>query len=512
MAITKPYWPLSAMALAFILAGCGGSSSNPDSNVGANGNGNGDNTEDADDREEQNGSSESGPSFTNVTVHDPSVIKVEDEYYVFGSHLAGAKTSDLMNWQSVASEVNAANPLFDNVLEELEEALEWSETDTLWAMDIIQLEDGRYYMYYNACRGDSPLSAMGVAVADDIEGPYENIELFLRSGNKDSSGEPGYLHPNYNANIHPNAVDPHVYYDQTGNLWMMYGSYSGGLFVLQMDPDTGLPLPDQGYGEHVMGGNHSRIEAAYVLYSPQSEYYYLFTSFGGLDADGAYNMRVARSESPDGPFLDAMGNDMADVKSDPERELFDDESIEDGAMKLMGNFQFAGGDGYVSPGHNSAYYDQESGEHLIFFHTRFPGRGEEHEVRVHEMFINANDWPVIAPHRYAPLSESEQELSGTIEESDVPGRYQLINHEKDISAEIKSAIEVELESDGLITGEASGSWYLGDDNRVTIELDQEGAFEGVAARLWSRSENSFVVTFSALSDEGVSIWGSRMQD
>jgi len=33
----------------------------------------------------------------NVSVHDPSVIKVDDTYYVFGSHLAAAKSMILSN-------------------------------------------------------------------------------------------------------------------------------------------------------------------------------------------------------------------------------------------------------------------------------------------------------------------------------------------------------------------------------------------------------------------------------
>ena len=37
-------------------------------------------------------------------------------------------------------------------------------------------------MYYNACKGDSPRSALGVAVSDNIEGPYKNKGIFLKSG------------------------------------------------------------------------------------------------------------------------------------------------------------------------------------------------------------------------------------------------------------------------------------------------------------------------------------------
>ena len=39
-------------------------------------------------------------TFENVSVHDPAIIQGDDgDYYIFGSHLAVAKTSDLMNWE-----------------------------------------------------------------------------------------------------------------------------------------------------------------------------------------------------------------------------------------------------------------------------------------------------------------------------------------------------------------------------------------------------------------------------
>jgi beta-xylosidase len=51
-------------------------------------------------------------TFANVAVHDPSVIKVDGTYYIFGSHLAAAKSTDLVDWTGIANGVTAANPLF----------------------------------------------------------------------------------------------------------------------------------------------------------------------------------------------------------------------------------------------------------------------------------------------------------------------------------------------------------------------------------------------------------------
>ena len=207
------------------------------------------------------------PPLLSASVHDPSIIKVGDVYYVFGSHLAAAKSTDLRNWQAIETRVHDQNRLIPDVYKELEEVFAWAETDTLWAPDVIQLPDGRFYMYYCACRGDSPLSALGVAVSDHIEGPYKNLGIMLFSGGLRAPD--GSL---YDATKHPNVVDPHVFFDAEGELWMVYGSYSGGIFILELDPETGFPLPDQGYGKRLVGGNHSRIEGPYILYNPDLDY------------------------------------------------------------------------------------------------------------------------------------------------------------------------------------------------------------------------------------------------
>ncbi|WP_405156658.1 family 43 glycosylhydrolase [Paenibacillus sp. FSL K6-0108] len=450
------------------------------------------------------------PAFRNVSVHDPSVIKVGDIFYIFGSHLQVAKSKDLMNWDSVASGVTDDNPVVPNVTKEFAEALQWAQTDTLWAADVIQLADGKFYMYYNACKGDSPRSALGVAVADNIEGPYKDQGILLKSGMWDEISEDGTI---YDATVHPNVVDPDVFFDKNGKLWMVYGSYSGGIFILEMDETTGKPLPNQGYGKKLTGGNHSRIEAPYMLYSPETDYYYLYLSYGGLGADGGYNIRVARSKTPDGPFLDAEGNDMINVKADKDKPLFDDRSIEPFGVKLLGNFLFqrqigdpgkGQGIGYVSPGHNSAYYDADTGKQFLIFHSRFPGRGEEHEVRVHEMHMNSEGWPVISPYRYAALEENTAQLTT----QDIAGQYNWVNHGKEITAEIKSSQTVQFTADGQISGAVTGTWSLEADNQVQITSNNV-VYKGVFTHEWEPDSQKTILTFSALSSSGVAIWGSQ---
>lgn len=448
-----------------------------------------------------------GPEFANASVHDPSVIKAGDTYYVFGSHLAAAKSKDLMHWTWIASGVQDGNPLIPNVKTELAETLAWAQSDTLWAPDVVQLPDGRFYMYYNACKGDSPRSAMGVAVADRVEGPYKDLGIILKSGMWGEKSEDGTV---YDAAVHPNVVDPHVFFDKENKLWMVYGSYSGGIYIIKMDPETGKPYPGQGYGKKLLGANHSRIEGPYMLYSPETDYYYLFLSFGGLDASGGYNIRVVRSKQPDGPFTDAEGHDMTTVGG-PAGTTFDDAAIAPYGVKLMGNVSFGYVEGeipgmgtaYVSPGHNSAYYDKDTGKYYLFFHTRFPGGGERHEVRVHQMFMNEDGWPVVAPHRYG------SETIGEYDKADVLGDYKFVRHGKDITADIKESALIRLEENGTIFGSEKGSWSLSEGNRIQLDIGDD-TYKGVLLRQWDGGTLREVMTFSALSQAGDAVWGSHV--
>ena len=169
---------------------------------------------------------ESGPARYKTTgVHDPSIVKGEDFLFMVGSHLDAATTEDYIDYTKFASGVLNGNPVIPNVLEDMKEALEWAQTDTFWAGDIIQMKDGKYYFYYSVCEGSSPLSAIGYAVSDHVEGPYENKGIIMKSGRSGKllSYEPD-RNIQYDPNVHPNTIDPTLFYDKNKDLYMVYGS------------------------------------------------------------------------------------------------------------------------------------------------------------------------------------------------------------------------------------------------------------------------------------------------
>ncbi len=447
--------------------------------------------------------------FREAYVHDPSIIRAGDGfYYIYGSHMAAARSEDLMNWEMLSTDAGKGCTLVWDVQNQMREALAWAKATTFWAPDVCRLADGRYYLYYCCCEGSSPLSAMGLAVSDRPEGPFEDLGVFLRSGMEGpfQDGTP------YDATKHPNAVDPQVFYDQEGKLWMVYGSYSGGIFILEMDDRTGLPLPDQGYGKKLLGKNHSRIEGPYILYAPDTEYYYMFLSFGGLDASGGYNIRVCRSKNPDGPYEDALGQPMIDCGG-PEGSFFDDKAIEPYGVKLMGGFRFMPLEGetalpeaaYKSPGHNSAFYDEATGRYFLVFHTRFSALGEEHRVRVHQFWLNGAGWPVVSPFRYAGVTPQARLVEAGRDDA---GEYRIIRHGRDINRSQHRSVLVSLEEDGSLAGEATGAWEVGPEGSMKIAMDGT-AFEGRLEAGYDPQQRAWTAIFTLLSPEGEALWGVR---
>ena len=179
-------------------------------------------------------------SVSRVTVHDPSVVYDKGTYYVFGSHMAWAKSTDLMNWQSFTMNINSEYPeLFGREWEN------YCRTDTnpelkgnLWAPDVIYNEKMGKYCMYMSVNGDDWNSVIVMLTADSIEGPYAYGGPVVYSGFDAGDKHPAELTDVYQVlgeganltryqsttNTKLNAIDPCVTYDEEGNLWMVFGS------------------------------------------------------------------------------------------------------------------------------------------------------------------------------------------------------------------------------------------------------------------------------------------------
>ena len=507
---------------------------------------------------------EDPPAFSNVSVHDPSIVKNGDTFYVFGSHIEAAKSTDLMNWTRFTNGYTTpGNALYGNLSENLAGSFDWAgENDSdsfgsfaVWAPDVFYNADfvnedgtkGAWLIYYSAS-STYIRSAIGVAAAKQIEGPYQYVDTIIYSGftrdeaydrnstvNKKwtnthipsliEAGQleghnPSWFNANgtYNNYLYPNAIDANLFYDKDGRLWMAYGSWSGGLFLLEIDKATGRPIYpgtdgttadgrmiDRYFGTKIAGGYYKSGEGPYIAYDKETDHYHLYVTYGWLGADGGYNMRLFRSKSPEGPYLDALGQDAV-LPGDVDHTPY--------GIKMMGNFLFerkvgdpgAGiGYGYMSPGHNSVYYDEETGRRFLVFHTRFPQTGELHEVRVHQLFLNEDGWPVSAPYRYAG------EKAEKVNRQDVIGEYKFINHGKAYSGAVEKSVLIRLNPDNTISGAVQGTWKKTAHNYAQLDIGGQ-SYKGVFVRQWDPVSERYVMTFAAVSAEGVTVWGSRLDE
>lgn len=456
-----------------------------------------------------------------ASVHDPSIVKDADgKYYIFGSHMESAVSEDLREWTSFSSGVDGKNPLFDNLFTDEMEAFSFVGKNTdnwysVWAPDVIYNEKMGKYVMYVSLSSTYKKSAIAMATADSIKGPYHYEQVLLCSGFTYKTVEEtnfyefmsadtpimDYLaNGDYDNSYWPNCIDPTVFYDADGKMWMVYGSWSGGIFLLEIDEATGLPIhPEMDeengvntyFGKKLIGGFHNSIEGPYILYDEESEYYYLFVSFGNLQREGGYQIRCFRSKEVDGTYEDAAGQNLGAVVDHAPYGL-----------KMIGNYTFPSlTQTYMAPGHNSAFVDDD-GKKYIVYHQRFDNGSEYHEPRVHQFFINEDGWPVMAP--FATMGESLNQEG--FKKNQVIGTYYVVDHGNDIGKKVHDTKEIVLKKDGTISGALKGTWSMekGSPN-VTIVIG-EATFKGVFVEMTDEAGNE-VMTFTTAAANNQSFWG-----
>lgn len=390
----------------------------------------------------------------------------------------------------------------------------------VWAPDVIYNEEtGLYYLYF--CTTSTwNASNLCYATSEKIDGPYEWQGALIYSGftldTLDATDVTAYVDRDtakdryikksdeYNFNKYPNAIDPTVLYDGDGRLWMVYGSWSGGMYLLELDKATGEvihPEEDEAnrvdpyFGKRLLGGNHSSIEAPYILYDEESGYYYLFVSYGGLAREGGYQIRVFRSETIDGDYVDMNGAYPMDTNN-PEHYPY--------GLKLSGNYMLPSLEmAYMATGHNSAFIDDD-GKKYIVNHTRFDNKTEEHEPRVHQFIVNEEGWPCMLP--YATEGETVSENGyGT---ADAAGRYYVINQGTAIDAEIAESFILYLDESGKVYGDGvEGSWEMKENTCYMKVSYGDVTYSGVFCQM-NDEAGTPVMTFSAVGNNE-SVWSVK---
>ena len=451
-------------ATAFSLAGCGGVKA-PDEGLEL---------------------PEAAPGMT-AAVHDPSVFYdvSSQTYYAFGTHYAVASSKDLVTWtQEVTDQTISGGRLTWPSLYGSESYVdkngtEWPaaiqstvelvnptrDSTTTWAPDVHKIGN-KYYMYYSLTGGfGSNSSAIGRVESDNVMGPYSNNTVIVESVTSSSSSK-------------PNCIDPELFEDKNGTLWMVYGSFFGGIYIKELDKN-GLPVED-GFGKLLWSHDGKVVEGPFIFYNDDTDYYYMMATHGDLQSD--YTMRVARSKNPDGPYEDITGQDMINPG---------------GGNKLSGNYNIANMGNNVALGHNSVV--ERRGEFFVVCHVRDAINGGHH-LETRRLYFNKDGWPVLEPLRYAG------ENDGTATTEQVAGTFDVLVHSTGVSATIVPSVECTFNADGTISGALTGTWSMESDYFVTIELGGI-SYSGVVCAGWRTApENKGAYCFTATSSDGNALW------
>lgn len=552
-------------------------------------------------------------------VKDVTGSTTKPKYYIYGSHLGRAKTYASDNYQIwntfKTGEENAgtSNSLFADVNGKLinfkdaytthvikkvknykDEEVTFDNFDVhgwqfkgntvkgmQWAPDVIYNKTMKKWCMYMSLNGDHWCSSIVCFTSDDLEGPWAYQGPVVFSGFQGTFAHNAYaaaddwkhtdlavatgetsLPARYQTgdswgSFWPNCIDPCVFYDDDDNLWMSYGSWSGGIFIIRLDKTNGLRdytytfpyqisgktvtpggadancTSDPYFGKKIAGGYYVSGEASYI--QKVDKYYYLFMSYGGLTAAGGYQIRVFRSEKPDGPYKDCLTSMGIGAVYDKPRVNFGTDANRDEGVKLFGNYQWETmPNAELAQGHNSAIVDHK-GRALIVYHTRFLNRGEEHEVRVHQLFVNQDGWLVAAPYEFSGETYTDNNIAPQqlYDATKVAGDYQIIAHpyrQNTAAMDYEKPVTIHLNADGSISGKYTGKWelvsgtsYINLTLKGVATANAEVKFKGVLTEQTIDYTNIKALCFTALSSSdgldtsggaslqtrGLSIWGSK---
>jgi arabinan endo-1,5-alpha-L-arabinosidase len=298
-------------------------------------------------------------------VHDPSIIREGSTYYVFSTDASASQggyipircSSDRIAWTACG---NVFNVLPSWVATAVPQATE------IWAPDISYF-NGAYHLYYAVSTFGSNVSAIGLATnptLDSTDPSYKWTDqgMILQSTASDDF----------------NAIDPNIFIDTDGSVWLTYGSFWSGIYQQQIDSTTGqIEAESSTYhlAERASSVANDPIEGASLVH--EGSYYYLFVSWDycceSEPVQSNYKIVVGRGTSRNGPFVDESGVDMASGG---------------GMILLQGD-----GVAWSAPGGQTVYIDSTGGDLIVFHALRLSEGGLDY------LFVRTitweNGWPVI---------------------------------------------------------------------------------------------------------------------
>lgn len=253
-----------------------------------------------------------------TSLPDPTIIKANDgTFYLYATentrNVPIYKSKNLVDWKFVGTAfTDLTRPTFE-------------PNGGIWAPDINYI-NGKYVLYYSmSVWGGEETCGIGVAVADNPEGPFTDMGKMFRSN------EIGVT----------NSIDQ-FYIEDNGKKYLFWGSFRG-IYAIELS-DDGLSIKPGAEKQQIAG---TAFEGTYIY--KRNGYYYLFASWGTCceGVNSTYKLVAGRSTSLFGPYVDKIGRSMLDNHYD---------------TVINSNSRFVGN------GHCSEIVQDEAGQDWIFYH------------------------------------------------------------------------------------------------------------------------------------------------
>ena len=289
-----------------------------------------------------------------VPVHDPSIARGEDgTWMVFDTdvpflqseHFLEQRCSnDLLLWHGCGYVFNDLPPWV---------RASFPEVSGLWAPDISYFH-GLFHLYYAVSTLGSQHSAIGLATTPSLN-PRDPRYGWTDRGEVLRSARGADF----------NAIDANVFTEAPGSegqqsgaktsegrVWLNYGSFWGGIFQQELDPQTGRLLPG-GRRYHLAEQPSNRtgaLEGAAMI--RHGDWYYLFASVGlcceiPVERD-TYQEIVGRAKILHGPFVAKDGTPL---------------------LKGGGSVLLTGDEHWIGPGGGSLWTSADGANTLMTFHA-----------------------------------------------------------------------------------------------------------------------------------------------
>ena len=413
-------------------------------------------------------------------LHDPTIIKHGGNYYIFSTDVAYGpngdcgimwrKSTDLVNWTFLGWVFDGVPP---KALAFMEANQPGYEQLSIWAPFIYKVND-TYRLYYSVPGNNGlKLACIALATSTSPEGPWNDEGVVISCLPADSY----------------NAIDPSVVVDMVnGKHWMCYGSYSSGLYLVELDPSTGLLNTPGDKGKLIAKRTNfnDAIEGGELLYNAELNRYYLFVSYDWLEDN--YNVRVGRADSPEGPYYDINGNDMA--------------AAGDNFPMITARYMFDYHSGWQGFGHNAVLY--ENGKYFYVSQARLGADIYCMDLHIRRMVWSETQWPTISPERYVNVPQT------TISSADLAGDWEHIEL-MNTTAFNKSVI-IKLASNGMIEGITGSTWTF-ENNILTLTLrNGSETYKCHVMNEWDWEKRQRTLVYTGMTSGGKNCWGKKTEE